>query len=764
MRRKQTTDVGLDIFGPVPTFATKRPSKARALVKATLAVPLLGLVVGAFTAPVALTVSGTTKVTLAAWEDMPHDLPDVTPKQKTVLLDSTGKKYATLFSENRTLVTLDQIAPVLIDALLDTEDTRFYEHGAADLKGLARAFARNTFSGASEGGSTITQQLVENLRVMAATNEAELDAAKPTTMKGKLEELRYATELERTLPKDEILERYLNSVYFGNGAYGVAAAASRYWGIKPADLTVDQAATLIAMLKSPTAYDPIANPDNSMKRRNIVMGRMVAEGHLTHEQYEALALKPTALNPKTPKSGCTYSKYPYYCQMVLDELLRDPAYGKTKADRQRFLSNGGLRITTALDRKAMRAANSATARALTNGNRVAAGVAVVQPGTGKVLGIAQNRTYGTKKGQTQIVYANTPGVQIGSTFKPIVLAAGIERGLSAHTRYNSPSGIHPRGVDAPKGGFRNDGYANFGSIDAYEATKKSVNTYFVQMIADAGVIHTASMARRLGMTSIPEKLTGREASLALGAFETSPIQVANVYATFAARGVACRAHTVTKIVRVDTGETVPSTDPNCHQAIMPTIADQVADVMQAPYADGGTASGLKPKGRKAAGKTGTTNGSSATWFAGFTPQAATAVWIGDPRGGVKYPLESVVAYGRYESPVFGRTVAGPIFKQTMDAYHRGVKATWLPKPRSASATLTTRTIPNIVGMRLAEAVTLLRAEGFKVTVAANAKPKTDLPEPGYVAAQSPKAGLSTGSGAAVTLTPTHDTPAYEVTQ
>ncbi|MFS0884907.1 penicillin-binding protein [Aeromicrobium sp. 179-A 4D2 NHS] len=754
--RKHVTDSGLDIFNGVDTFPTPKRRRLRTIALSFVTLPLCGVLLGATTIPLALTASGTTKAALDTWENMPHDLGAIAPAQKSIIVDSTGKTYATVFTQNRTVVTLDQIAPVMVQALLDTEDARFREHGAADVKGLGRAATRNLLAGASEGGSTITQQLVENLRVLSATNDTELAAAKPSTIAGKMQELRYAVELERTLTKDQILEQYLNSVYFGNGAYGVAAAADRYWGTTADKLTIDQAATLVAMLKSPTVYDPIHQPNNSMARRNVVLGRMLAEGHLTQTEYDRLSVAPTKLKPKTPKSGCSASKYPYYCELVINELLTSSKFGKTKTDRQRLLATGGLRITTALNPKAMRSANRAVARAMTNGNRVAVGVAVVQPGTGKVLGIAQNRTYGNSKGKTQMVYPAS-NFQIGSTFKPIVTAAAIERGIGPKTRYNSPSGVHPRGVDAPPGGFRNDGYANFGSIDAYEATKKSVNSYFVQMIAEAGVKNTANMARRLGMTSIPEKLTGREASLALGAFETSPIQVASVYATFAARGVACTPHVITSYARLDgTGKT--KTDGDCHQAIMPTIADQVADTLQAPYTDGGTATGLKPKGRKAAGKTGTTNGTSATWFAGFVPQAATAVWVGDPRGGNKYPLESVVAYGKFQSPVFGRTVAGPVFADTMNGYLSGMKPRWLPAPKSASATLTTRTVPSVVGLSVPAAISSLTNAGFKVTVAKNAKEADKwVTGPGYVIKQTPDPGLNTGWGTKVTITPTAGT-------
>lgn len=712
-----------------------------------------GVVVAAGVTPLTLAAAGVTSTTLDAWENMPHDLSSIAVKERSIMSDRNGKQIATLFTENRVSVTLEDVSPAMIDALISTEDSRFYEHGSLDAQGFGRALARNTFTGTQEGASTLSQQLVENLRVGAARDDQAREDAGAATLMGKIGELRYATELEREFTKDEILIKYLNTVYLGNGAYGVKAAAARYFSVEPADLTVDQSATLVAMLKSPTFYDPITEPGNSINRRNTVMQRMVSEGNLDQQDYDTLSKNPTPLKESKPKSGCAASDYPYYCSMVLRSMLSAPEFGKTPEEREEFVAQGGLVIRTALDPKAMKSSKQAVDRALSRDNRIAAGVAVIQPGTGQVLGIAQNREYGTRKGQTEILYAQTAQFQPGSTFKPITLATALEQGFDVRTKMSSPSPLQLAGLSAPPGGYVNDTRASGGFIDAYGATKGSVNTWFVRLVKQAGVKETARMANRLGMVSVPKNLSGGEGSITLGAYETSPLQVATVYATFAARGKRCDPVSIIGITRIGSDEQVEVPDGDCHQAILPAVADTVADVLRAPFRSGGTADKLAlDGGRITAGKTGTTNSTAATWFAGFTPQAATAVWVGDPRGGNRYPVENITAYGRFIGQVFGGTVAGPIWKDTMNSYLSGTKKRWLPKPKNnPAASLTSRQVPSVVAMRLDEAVTTLRDAGFNVTLDEKRSNRNGLNSPGFVSTQEPKPGSRTGWGETVTL-------------
>lgn len=721
----------------------KAPSKAKAFFSLVITAVFGSLIASFLVLPYTLFAAGTAQASIEWWEELPHDLEDVNIPQRTIITDRNGKRIGQVFSQDRVIVPLDKISKHMVNALIATEDSRFYEHRGLDAKGVSRAIVNNTFGGYQQGASTLTQQLVENLRVLNADNEEELKAARATSSgSDKLQELRFATALEAEETKDEILSTYLNVVYFGNNAYGAEAAAQRYFSKHAAELTVDEAATLVGMLKSPTYYDPIANPENSRLRRDVVMKRMVEVGDLPEAKYYQLIKKPTKLKPKKPKQGCAKSPYPFYCQLTLNYFLEQKEFGETREERAKNLASGGYEIRTAMDAKAMDAAQRAVDRALGRDNRIAAGVALVQPGTGHVLAVAQNRDYGTKKGRTEYVYADTPQFQPGSTFKAITAAAALEEGFSRKTRLNSPSPAFYDNLDEPPGGFKNDNRQGRGYIDMRTALKFSVNTYFTNLTSQVGVKDVAAMARRLGMKSMPSDLSGREGAITLGAYETSPLELATVYATLAGRGVMCKPVVIVSMKKRETGEKVRVPNGDCHQEISPAVADTVSDLLLAPFEEGGTASKLKlAGGRKATGKTGTTNSNAATWFAGYTPQAATAVWIGDPRGGSRYPVSNVWAYGSFYGTVWGGTIAGPIWRDIMNDFHKGKEKRWYPKPGGVSASMTSRVIPDVRSIDVNSAITILLEAGFQVKIAKKtAKPNKNLLTKNIVVDQSPKAG------------------------
>lgn len=742
--------------GPRGTFWTRTKTRALAgLVALSLAGGGLAAVV---MAPYTLATAGTTEAGVTWWDELPHSVDEIRTAERTVILDRQGRQFAQVFTENRVNIPFSKMGKNAVNALIATEDARFYEHNGMDVKGIGRAFVNNMLNDDVQGASTITQQLVENLRVQLAGDDPQkLIEAKASSIRGKLEEVRFAQGIEQDHSKDEILEAYLNIVYFGNGAYGIEAAAQRYFSVSAKDLTVPQAATLIAMLKSPTGYDPFTRPKESRQRRDVVMKRMVAEDYLPEARYYKLIKKKTKLNPSVPANGCDDSAYPYYCQLVTNTFLRSVEFGKTEKARQEAWARGGLVITTPMGRGAMDDAQAAVDRALGRNNRVATATASIVPGKGHVVAIAQNRSWGTSKpggfGKTEIVYADTPSFQVGSTFKPITAAAALEEGFSADTRLNSPNGAFFANLDEPPGGFKNDTRSGYGYINMATAMQYSVNTYFVGLLDLVGVKDVAAMARRLGMKSVPEDLTGREGSLTLGAYESDPIELASVYATLAGRGVACDPVVMLTVTDHFTGEALLAPDGNCHQEISPAIADTVADIMQAPFRAGGTASRLRLEGRRAAGKTGTTNDAGATWFGGFTPQLATAVWVGDPRGGGAHPLYGVYAYGTYYGDVFGGTIAGPVWNDIMESYHRGLDPLWFPRPGGASASMTARIVPNVQGIDLDSAVTTLLTSGFTVKVAKKTGPANPhVSAPGYVMDQSPKGGGKAAYGDTVVLT------------
>lgn len=634
----------------------------------------LGAAVAAAGAPAVIAATSTTTQLTDYWEGLPSDLPIAAAlPQHVILLDKDGLEFARFYSENRIPVTFEQISPNFTNALVATEDSRFFEHSGVDFPGIARAAITNMATNErSEGGSTITQQLVQNILITNARNDAEKAVAVGDTYESKLREVKYAVNLEKVMTKQEILAAYSNAVYFGNLAYGVQAAAQVYFNADAASLTVPQAAMLVALLKSPVAFDPYAYPEVAQPRRDIVINRMLTEGYITAEEAAAARVEPITLTRGETPSGCAASPYPYYCALVQEELLTDPAFGESLEARKETLRRGGLTLTTALDRRVADASLAAAVAALGYENRVAAGTATVVPGTGHIAAVAENRTWD----QTQVVYGVSK-FQPGSVMKPLTLVTALEQGLPITTSFNANGPYFSRVLDSPKKGYTNFGGSNPGVIDARTAIKQSVNIYFVKLIEKTTVPAVVEMGKRLGLTTLGD-VGARTGSFALGTSDVEPLEMANVYATFASGGIKCNPIAVVSGVRTTTGEAVPTPAADCHQEISPTVAAQMADALQGTFR-GGTLSGVGAlPGRETGGKTGTTDDSAANWTVGITAQFATAVWVGDPRGGQAYPLTRVVAYGRSLFKTTGSAIAGRIWKTIMTDIHAGVPAVPFP--------------------------------------------------------------------------------------
>ena len=738
---------------PKPTRAARVARIPRLLLWSAVA----GAVVAALAVPVAIPPSIAARQAVYSWEDLPSALPlDAELSQKSVLTDDAGKPFAVFYGQNRVPLTLAQVSPHVVDALLATEDATFYEHGPIDLRGLARAFVR-TGSGVRQGGSGITQQYVKNLLLTEAHTAAQEEYVTEASFARKLRELRYAVVLEKQLTKDQILERYLNTVNFGDGAYGIGAAALHYFGVPASQLTIAQAATLVGILRSPTYYNPVDNPASSSTRRDVVLVRMRDAGRITPSDYAEARATKLVLHVTDPAQGCGASAYPFFCQYVVQLLSNDSTFGATPEARADLLYRGGLVIKTTLNRAAMAAAQAAADAALSPTNRVATGIAVVRPGTGEVVAIATNKRWGRNKakGQTQLLLPVRPAYQPGSNFKPITLATAVERGFNLTTRFDTPDGYVPVNMNYPKGGFHNDNNRNNGFLDVYQATAGSVNTWYIQLEEKYGVLPVADMAKRLGITSLPRTgkraITRRDASLTLGTYEVSPVEMASVYATFASGGIACRPVAITSVTdRHGASLKVPSAA--CHRAISPYVAAVVSDVLRGVFSGSGTGAGLGLSGRVAAGKTGTTNSSAATWFSGYTPQYAASVWIGDPRGGQRYPLHDVTAYGQTFSVVYGRSIAGPIWQQLMTTLHAKLPARAFASPAATALTGLAPPLPQVVGLPRDVAITALLHAGYHVRLDPQTSAASDSVGPGQVAEQQPASGTTLAYGATVTLT------------
>jgi membrane peptidoglycan carboxypeptidase len=696
-----------------------------------------------------LSVAGT-KATVNAWESLPVEIPDVSGvPERTQLLDRNGKVFATFSTTNRVSISLDDIPDVAVEALVSVEDAEFFSHSGVDFKAIVRAMFNNASGGDTQGASTITQQWVKNVLATTAGSTADAEAAVEQTLNRKLKEAKLAMVADGgAFSKEDILTGYLNTVYFGDQAYGIYAAARHYYSVKPKGLTLNQAATLAGLVQSPSTLAPTANKKAARERRNEVLGRMQAEGHITQIRMLEEQARPIKLKISQPDSGCQNSDFPHYCTYVQDALLSDPALGKNGKARQATFDRGGLRVRTALDPSAQRAAIAAARIGVGISGDVASAVAVVKPGTPEVVAAATNRVYGDGENQTEIMYADSSLAPLGSNFKPFVLATALELGFPLSTRFGTPDGYYPAGMSAPVGGFHNANRRDNGVLDARGATKGSVNTWFIQLIERTGTKAVADFAARLGNTTLPRKGEGRitevDATLALGTYNAKPIEVAAGYATFAADGVTCAPTPLLKIKHIDGDRLKMNARDRCYQGTSAAVADTMANILTAPFENGGTASALElPRDRPTAGKTGTTDNSSATWFTGFTPQYVTSVWVGDPKGGFTYPLRNRWINGAYYDAVYGATIAGPIWQNVMTKLHEGLPIQELPKVDDSTITSSIPAVPDLTGLTQVAAIAAAERAGFlDVKVKTTEAGDRPFPVSGLVVEQIPEQGTS----------------------
>lgn len=642
---------------------------------------LTGLVVAGLGLPAAAAVAIGTNVTINAYDDLPSVIEAPPLPEKSIVKAADGTDIATLYTENRVEVPLADIAVVMQQAVVAIEDSRFYEHNGVDLRGTGRALINNATGEEVQGGSTITMQYVKNVLVTMAKTPEERQAAQARSATRKTQEIKYAIELEQRMTKPEILNNYLNISYFGAGAYGVEAASQRYFGKAASELTLVEAATLAGIVQSPAQYDATVAPEAAQERRNVVLLRMLELGYIDRASYDTAKATPIAdyLNPSAPLNGCAVSDYPFFCDYAVRQVKSNPIFGATPEEREEFLATGGLVITTTLNLRAQDAAQGAVSDFIPNKDPSgkAAAIAMVQPGTGNVEAMAQNRDWGTEgAGNTTFNYVvdqqdgGTIGMQAGSTFKIYTIAAALEKGINPYERINARDGLYfPAGDWGCEGkrfeSFTGRNSTQSGQFDMFQAAAYSTNTYFLQREKDAGLCDVVNMAKRVGVHTATGNEIEPNISFTLGTTEVSPLTVANSYATFAAHGLLCQPRALLNVTERDGN--VIEVPTQCEQVIDREVADATTAVLTNVVDGniGGRTGANMTLGREATGKTGTTDSQAAVWYAGYTPELAAAVWVGDPRGGFQYPLQDVRINGRYYDKVAGSTLPGPIWQQAM---------------------------------------------------------------------------------------------------
>ncbi|KGM01919.1 transglycosylase domain-containing protein [Cellulomonas cellasea] len=737
-----------------------------------------GLLAAGLILPAVAVTNGATDLTVTAFDDLPSELGAQRPlSEKSTMLAADGSVLATFYDENRIVVPLDQIAPIMRQAVLAVEDKRFYEHGGIDPTGMARATVKTLLSDQKEGASTLTQQYVKNVLIEKAKREDDREALEAArTAEGaegisrKLREAKLAIALEKSMPKDQILENYLNIAQFGIAIYGVETAAQYYFSKPAAELNYLEAATIAGITQAPTKWDPVKNPADATNRRATVLGLMLEQKLITQEEHDAglatpleatLRVQPTKLtcaaaSDVVPGAG-------YFCDYVTKVIVNDPAFGATPEEREELLYRGGLTIRTTLDPREQAIADAEVKAGIPvdDPSNVASAISVVEPGTGQIKAMAQNRIYspaGEAEGQarqtavnynTDQAYGGSAGFAPGSTFKPFTLVQWLKEGHSLNesvnaqpleypmTEFNS-SCVNFRGSTPPTYKFGNAENNSRHVMSVLDATKNSVNSGYIAMAKDIDLCGVMQTAKELGVhtgtggdpTVVPANVLGTDS--------VAPLTMASAFATFASGGTYCAPVAITSVQDAN-GAELPIPSANCRRVLDERIANAMNFALSNVWS--GTAKSVGEPPFPAAGKTGTTSRNENTWFVGYTPLRAAAVWVGFSEGFI--PVQNITVNGEFVKYMFGSTVAAPTWKRYMVRALEGVEVPGFAGPSNDELYGKRVGVPSVVGWDAGEASRRLEQAGFRVSIDPNQVPS--FQGAGRVAAQSPSGDAPAGS-------------------
>jgi penicillin-binding protein 1A len=671
------------------------------------------------------------------------------PQQLGYIYASDGKTVlATLRGdESRIVVSSEDISPIMKQAIVAVEDRRFWEHQGVDYRGILRAvWADIQHKAVVEGGSTITQQFVKNTYTQ-----------QERTISRKLKEAALAWQLERKWSKDRILTAYLNTIYFGNGAYGIEMAARVYFHEHASDLTLAQSALLAGLPASPGAYDPATNPKAAEARRRLVLQMMHDEGLIS------LKDQLTADDQKLPKPRDIHlplkaGHQGYFAEYVKQQLV--PYYGSGK------VFGGGLKIYTTIDLNLQHLASEAIDRWLPDKKDPAAALVAIDPRDGRVLAMVGGRNY--KKSQFNLAVQGER--QPGSSFKPFVLATALDEGISPQTQFTS----QPTVINLGDKLWSVHNYENsyLGTIDLTDATTYSDNSVYAQLTAQVGPGNVATMAKRLGIQSPLNDYF----AIGLGAEAVNPLEMARAFSTFAHNGVrvdgSILGNTPRAVTKVVDGNRVEKNEPVEKEVLNPNDAATLNSILQNVVTTG-TGKRAALSDRVVAGKTGTTENYGDAWFVGYTPQLAVAVWVGYPNrlipmltqfeggpvAGGTYPaliwksfFEKALKYDNeppltFPSPVYESTVARDVVYRNnqwlldngncpdvhLVTYVAGSEPT-----KQAPCKPNEVDVPPVVGAKLEDAK--IRLEGMPLTVEVVTRPAQGGEKLGRVVAQFPSKG------------------------
>jgi membrane peptidoglycan carboxypeptidase len=755
-----------------------RAHNVSAVFRLLLGFVVLSTVAGLLMAGLAIPAVGATgqaaKGGVSFFNDLPSEFTVSPLAQQSRILDADGKLIANPYDENRIIVPLKKISMNMQNAQIAIEDSRFYVHGGLDVRGFSRAMISNLQGGDVQGASTLTQQFVKITLQENALKKGDKEAAKAATTKTysrKLQELKYALNVEENFTKPQILEGYLNLVYYGDQAYGVEAASLNYFGVSASKLTLGQAALLAGIVQQPTAFNPVLNPTEAQTRRNIVLDRMLSLRMASAKDVTAakkVAVKKM-IKKKPVKGVCHRSPQPYFCAFVLEYLQKSPqmaVLGKTPADRLKTINQGGLTIRTTLKPGIQKVAQKEITRAVPVGNKQNLGAAatILEPGTGKILAMAQATNF--EQVQTNINVdqkygGGELGYQFGSTAKMFGLVTALEKGMPLNGtikvpfadgkkgfEFKQPSLFSSKcGASRPFWSVKND-YASGGKMMTLgEGIAKSINTWAAQLVIDVGPCAVRDTMTKMGLHKGNGKpIDPYVSDITLGSGTTNPMSLANAYATLAASGKYCEPYPITSITTSDK-KVIKVPGPQCKQVISADVANGATALLKGTLEFGTAKGNWDVNARPAAGKTGTTEGHNQSWFVGYTKQLASAVWIGNLKvsnqNGKLYSLNGK-CFGEYGCirQVFGGTVSAPVWSKMMRGASKGMPVKDFPAPSSKIRNGDLTPLPGVIGASLSKAQARLRDAGFDSFVAGNVD--SSLPF-GTVASTNPAGSAFPGS-------------------
>jgi membrane peptidoglycan carboxypeptidase len=689
---------------------------------------------------------------------------------------------ATFYAQNRQDVGWDAVSQNVKDAVVAAEDPRFYSEGAVDVLGTVRGALATVVGGDVQGGSSITQQYVKNIEVEkceALTDQKKVQAcyddAAGQTLQRKVQEMRYAVGLEKKYSKKDILMGYLNVVGFGGQVYGIQAAARYYFNVGADNLTLAQAATLIAIVNNP-ANLRIDQPDSTVNgaasgyaltkaRRDYVLDRMYVNHKITAADRDAAKKTPIQPTVTPTTSGCAAAQQynaAFFCDYVRDTILNDPAYGKTSDDRWATLNRGGLKIYTTLNLDLQAVAQQSLSRyipASRAGIDLGASNVSVELGTGRIVTMVQNRAFNNTDqpvdGTTAVnyntdeAYGGSEGFQTGSTFKAFDLAAWLEAGHSLYEYVNASQHTFPMSdftstcgdISGPAWPVSND-EGSASRLSVMSATAESVNTAFAMMATKVDLCSILNAAKSLGIhTAATGGTLNSYPSMILGTNTVAPLTMATAYAGIADGGTVCTPVAIDTVLNAD-GSPHTVSASTCTQGLDKNIAAGVTYALQGVMTDGTATSANPWDGTPIMGKTGTTDDSLQNWLITSTSKVAQATWVGNVSGST--PLRSLSFDG-----IGGGNVKFSIVKPIQKALDQVYGGEAFAKPQSSSLYGSQVTVPDVTGKAPDQAQKLLEALGLDVTI--DQTPVASDQPAGTVASTDPAAGGRVDGGSSVTI-------------